>query len=154
MRIKLSFALAVTFMLPVFASAQAVRQTATLDQSYVFSYLNPCNGETLIINTNVKTYTRLMTDGNGGSHFQFNGRWQYRAVSATTGIEYVGTETGNRSILMASGGTHNETYVSNGHLIAKGPADDLHIQTFMKLTVTPDGKVTNDVFDQTVDCRG
>ena len=70
MRIRMPFAIAISLMLPVFASAQAVRETATLDQS------------------------------------------------------------------------------------AKGSADDLHIHTFMKLTITPDGKVANDMFDQTVDCRG
>ena len=151
---RVFFATVLIFAAATAANAQADRQTATLDQSYVFSYLNPCNGETLILYTNVKTFTRLMIDGNGGSHFQFNGRWQYRAVSPTTGIEWVGTETGNRHILLASGGTHNEVYESDGHLIAKGPAEDLHIKTFMKLTITPDGKVANDMFDQTVDCRG
>jgi len=135
------------------ADAAAVRQTARLDDSYVFAYPNPCSGGTLLVSTNVDTYTRLVVDGNGGTHFQFNGRWEYRAVSDTA-VEYVGTETGNRSILMSSGGAHNEVYESQGHLIAKGPESDLHINTFMKLTVTPDGTVRNEIVSQTVDCRG
>jgi hypothetical protein len=136
------------------SGAQAVRQTARLDESYVFPYFNPCSGETLVIYTHVMTFTRLMLDGNGGSHFHFNGVWHYRAASPTTGVEYVGTETGNWSMLVASGGTVNDTYESQGHLIGKGPADDLHIHTFMKLTVTPDGKVATEIAGQTVDCRG
>jgi hypothetical protein len=146
-------ALAVALLFHSDANAAADRQTARLDDSYVFAYPNPCNGETLLLSTDVSTFTRLLVDGNGGTHFHFNGRWQYRAVSGT-GVEYVGSETGNRSILMSSGGTHNEVYESQGHLIAKGPGPDLHIHTFMKLTVTPDGTVSNEIVRQTVDCRG
>ena len=135
------------------ANAQAVRQTARLDDSYVFEYVNPCTGEPLMVQTEVKTFTRLMADGNGGSHFHFNGHWQYRAVSPTTGAVYVGTETGNRSILLGSGGTVNEIYESVGRLVGKGNATDVHIHTFMKLTVTPDGRVATEMAGQTVDCR-
>ena len=156
MRVKVTFAafaLLSVIVVPAL-EAQAVRQTAVLDQDYVFAYPNPCNGEVLTVYTHVRTYTRQMTDGNGGTHFHFNGHWQYRAVSATTGVQWVGSETGNWSILAASGGTTNETYVSEGDLIAKGPADNLRIRTFMKTTVTPGGKPAVEMAYQTVDCRG
>ena len=67
---------------------------------------------------------------------------------------YFGSETGNRSTTFASGGTLTDTYESIGHLIAKGTRDDLHIHTWLKLTVTPDGEVAAENAGQTVECRG
>src|SRR5688500_2775519 len=79
------------------ASAQAERESARLRVTDTFVYANPCTGEPLLITRDAQTYTRFMTDGNGNTHFQFNGRWQYYAVGPS-GIEYVGTETGNWQI--------------------------------------------------------
>lgn len=135
------------------AFAQANRQTARLDQDYTFVRSNPCTGDTLLIESHVETYTRLMTDGNGGVHYHITGVWHFRAVGPT-GIEYLGTETENWSILTASGGADVETYEDQGHLVAKGQPDNLFIQTKMKLVITPDGNVNISPVDQTVDCRG
>jgi hypothetical protein len=143
-----------TILAATTSSAQAVRETAKRDDSYVFTFVNPCSGEPLVLQTEVQTFTRLVTDGSGGTHLHFNGRWKYRAVSQATGIEYLGNETGNWSIFRSSGGTYNETYVSRGQVVARGPAENLNIHTFMKVTVTPDGKVATAMEYQTVDCRG
>ena len=135
------------------ALAQADRQSARLDQDYTFTYTNPCSGETFVIQSHIETYTRLMTDGSGGVHYHINGVWHFRATSPS-GIEYVGTETENWSILTASGGTYNETYEDQGHLVSKGQPNNLFIHTKSKLVITPDGNVHIEPLSQTVDCRG
>lgn len=136
------------------AGAQAVRVSGRLDVSDVFVVVNPCTGETLLVERDAHTYSRVLTDGNGGTHLFINGHWQYRAVSQTTGIVYVGTETGSHTTIFASGGTETETHESVGHLIAKGSRDDLFIHTFEKRTVTPDGKIATEIVRADVDCHG
>ena len=122
--------------------------------SFPFGFFNECTGENVSGVVEQKSTIQLFTDANGGFHLLIHDVFTGRAVGETSGVQYVGPQSEHVSALDRSGEQFEFTDQRSFRFISEGGSDNLLVNVLIHLTVTPNGDVTSQVFQVTLDCTG
>jgi hypothetical protein len=135
---------------PLPAQAQAAQ---VLRVPFVSIDFNECSGETVLTQGELHLVVRSSSDGNGGSHFVFNGRVVGRAIGETSGAEYLISSGFSTSEYTSGAGALTFTVAQSGVGIGQGTTPNSVFHALTHLTIHANGTVTADVNHFSFECH-
>jgi hypothetical protein len=154
--INLTTLLFLSIALALRGPATALAAAGTFTQSTVFpfhiDFINPCNGEEVLLSANLHDLFQTTLDGRGGLHLE-----QLQNPQGVSGVSASGTKyqaTGEaRSSFNGTVGSEI-TYVNNFRIIAHGDQqNNFLLHQLFHITVNANGTVTAYVDNFSVTCR-
>ena len=140
------------------AVARAEATTVTTNEQIPFSLIAfvPCAnggaGEDVLVTGTLHVLSHVTIDAKGGihvkQHFQPQGA---TGVGLTTGDTYHATGV-TQEHFNATGG-FTDTFINTFRIIGQGPGNNLLVHQTIHVTVTPNGDVTSEVVNTSVECR-
>ena len=140
------------------AIAQAEATTVTTNEQIPFSLIAfvPCAndgaGEEVLVTGTLHVLEHVTIDARGGLHVKIHFQPQgATGVGLTTGDTY--HATGVTQEHFNATGVFNDTFINNFRMIGPGPNNNLLVHQTIHITITPNGDVTSDVVNTSVECR-
>jgi hypothetical protein len=140
------------------AVARAQSTTVTTNEQIPFSLIAfvPCAndgaGEDVLVTGTLHVLTHVTIDAQGGlhvkQHFQPQGA---TGVGLTTGDTYRATGVTQEEFNFTGGFT--DTFINNFRWIGQGPNNNLLVHQTIHVTITPNGEITSEVENTSVECR-
>jgi hypothetical protein len=135
---------------PMPAEAQAAQ---VLRVPFVSMDLNECSGEEVLTQGELLLVVRSASDGNGGSHFVFNGTVVGRAIGETSGAEYLISSAFGFNVNTSGAGTLTFTSAQSGVGIGQGTTPNSVFHALTHLTILANGTVTASIDHFSFECH-
>jgi hypothetical protein len=161
--VKRTIATCLVIVLTTLAGAAAARAqaiTVTTNEQIPFSLIDfvPCAnggaGEEVLVTGTLHVLTHVTIDARGGLHVKLHVQPQGASgIGLTTGDTYRGTGVTQEHFNFNASGGFTDTFINNFRLIGQGPGNNLLVHQTIHVTVTPNGDVTSEVENTSVECR-
>ena len=142
------------------AAARAQATTVTTNEQIPFELIAfvPCAnggaGELVLVSGTLHVLTHQTIDTQGGvhakTHFQPQGA---TGVGLTTGDTYHATGVTQEHFNFNASAGFTDTFINNFRIIGEGPDNNLLVHQTIHVTITPNGDVTSEVLNTSVECR-
>jgi hypothetical protein len=135
---------------PMPAQAQAAQ---VMRVPFVSMDFNDCSGEAVLTQGQLTLIVRSASDGNGGSHFVFNGTVVGRAIGEMSGAEYLISSAFSLNVNNSGAGTQTFTSAQSGRAIGQGTTPNSVFHALTHFTIQANGTVTASIDRFSFECH-
>lgn len=154
-RIILATIMAAALAVPGLAGAGIAHaaQVGNFTEPTSLVFVNPCNGDVVLLNGTEHVVANVTTDSSGGQHSSVVIQYHLSGIG-TSGSRYMLNQTYSQVLNSTGGGTTAVTVPLNLEVVSEGVSPNYDQSVFDHITINPDGTVTSSIDTVSTSCHG